>query len=158
MALEEMRLWAEGQPGLRDAGFYIAGFNPVVDHVLLPLLMLGVRVAPVRGRRPLARLLAFGLRAFRRPPYGTVLRLEASGERDGQPLDVTLTIAHHSSYALTAIPVAATVRQWLDGGARGPGVRLQALVVEPHRFLADMAAMGVSAAESTPAAEAAAVD
>jgi len=155
MALEEMRLWAEGRPGLRDAGFYIAGFNPVVDHVLLPLIMLGVRVAPVRGRRPLARLLAFGLRTFRRPPYGTVVRLEANGERDGERLEVTLTVSHPSSYALTAIPVAATVRQWLDGGARGPGVRLQALVVEPHRFLADMAAMGVKVVESAPAAEAA---
>jgi hypothetical protein len=34
-------------------------------------------------------------------------------------------------------------------------VRLQALVVEPHRFLADMAAMGVKVVESAPAAEAA---
>ncbi len=150
MALDEVRLWAEGRPDLQDAGFYVAGFNPVVDHLMIPLMMVGRKLAPVRSRLPLARLLAWGLRTFARPPYATVLRLEASGERDGRPLQLALTVSHPSSYAMTAMPVAATVRQWLAGSAHGPGLRLQALAVEPHQLLADMAAMGAAVIEGAP--------
>jgi len=156
MGLDEMRIWAAGRPGLVAAGFYVGGFNPIVDYALVPLLLVGHRVAPERSTGPLARLLLGGLRAFARPPYGTLLRLEAEGERDGQPHHVVLSVFRHDSYGLTAMTIAATIRQWADGSARGPGVRLQALVVQPRRFLEDLERFGATVTEqaTSPAATA----
>ncbi len=156
MGLEEMRIWSEAQPGLSDAGFYVAGFNGVVDHLMLPLCLLGRRVAPVRSVRPLARLLLWGLRAFGHPPYGTLLRLEAEGERDAHAARVVLSIFHPDTYAMTAFPIAATVRQWLTGTLRGPGLRFQALAAEPHAFLDDLRRFGATVLEqaTSPAAAA----
>lgn len=147
MGLEEMRLWAEAHPGLTDAGFYVAGFNSVVDHVMLPICLLGVRLAPVSSVGPLSRFLLWGLRTFGHPPYGTLLRLEAEGERAGGPARAVLTIFHADTYALTAFPVAATVRQWLTGTLRGPGLRFQALAAEPHAFLDDLRRFGATVTE-----------
>ncbi len=159
MGLEEMRLWAADRRGLIRAGFYVGGFNPVVDYALLPLVFLGRRLAPERSTRPLTRLLLGGLRAFSHPPYGTLLRLEADGERDGRPQRIVLSVFHRESYALTAMCIAAAIRQWADGRVRGPGVRLQALAVEPGRFLEDLGRFGAtvteeatSPAEAVPAA------
>ena len=156
MGLEELRLWTEARPGLADAGFYVAGFNSIVDHLLLPLCLLGRRLAPVSSVGPLSRLLLWGLRAFGHPPYATLLRLEAEGERDGRPASVVLTIAHADTYAMTAFPVAATVRQWLSGTLRGPGLRFQALATDPHVFLEDLRLFGATIVEqATSSAEAA---
>jgi len=156
MALEEMRLWSASRPGLVSAGFYVGGFNPVVDYVVLPLLIAGHHLAPARSAGPLARLLLAGLRGFSRPPYGTLLRLEAEGQRAGQPHRLVLSVFHRDSYALTAMCLAAAIRQWADGSARGPGVRLQALVVEPRRFLRDLERFGATVTEEATSSGAAA--
>ncbi len=156
MGLEEMRIWAAGRRGLVRAGFYVGGFNPVVDYLLLPILFIGRGVAPNRSTGPLTRLLLGGLRAFGHPPYGTLLRLEAEGERDGEPLRVVLSAFHHEGYALTAMCVAAAIGQWLDGSIRRPGVRLQALAVEPARFLADLRRFGATVTEEATSPEPAA--
>lgn len=147
MGLEEMRIWAEGKSDLVHAGFYVGGFNPVVDHLVLPVVLLGRGLASDRSLGPLATLLFWGLRTFGRAPYGTVVRLEADGERDGRPLRVVLSVSHRDTYALTAIPVAATVLQWLRGQVTGPGVRLQALAVEPATFLDDLRMLGATVDE-----------
>ena len=156
MGLEEMRLWSASRPGLVSAGFYVGGFNPVVDYVVLPLLIAGHHLAPARSAGPLARLLLAGLRGFSRPPYGTLLRLEAEGQRAGQPHRLVLSVFHRNSYALTAMCLAAAIRQWADGSARGPGVRLQALVVEPRRFLRDLERFGATVTEEATSSGAAA--
>ena len=154
MGLEELRLWGEGRPGLRRAGFYVGGFNPVVDYGIFPIMFLGHKLAPKRSLGPVARLLLWGLTAFTKPPYGTLLRLEAEGVREGKSQRVVLTISHEDGYGLTAIPVAATVMQWLDHAlVTGPGVHLQALAVEPERFLADAQRLGARVTwEATPGA------
>lgn len=159
MGLDEIRDWAEGRPGLRDAGFYIAGFNPVMDYGVLPLLYFGRRLAPQRSLGPLTRLTVATLRRFSRPPFGTQLRLEAEGEREGAPVHAALEIAHPDGYVLTALAVAAAVKQWADGSLRRPGVHLQALAVEPHRFLADLEQLGATVTweASSPARHAAGV-
>ena len=83
MYMKELELLPEQLPALRDCAFYVSGFNPVVDTTLLPLGMVVMKVSPRTLGRPYARLLAWALRRFSRPPYGTVFQVEAEGENAG---------------------------------------------------------------------------
>jgi hypothetical protein len=141
MLLDELRAIPELYPTIRDCAFYVGSFNPITDFLITPLLWLGARVAPRRARLPIARFFLWSLRAFSRPPYGTMLKLEARGRRAGREESLALTVAHPDGYVLTAAATAATARQMLDGSARRPGLHLAALLVEPERLLAEMGAV-----------------
>ncbi|HEX9092329.1 MAG TPA: hypothetical protein VF831_12610, partial [Anaerolineales bacterium] len=78
-----------------------------------------------------------------RPPYGTLLRVEAQGKKDGRPKTAQVTISHPDGYLFTAIPIAACLLQYLDGSLDKPGLWMQALVVEPIRMMHDMRRMGI---------------
>jgi len=155
MAMEELRRLPEQIPSLRDCGFSISGFNPVADNLLLPLGVGVMKVAPGTLGAPYARLFAWGLRTFARPPYGVIWQLEAQGETapggpagcpaDGSDATATLglRLAHEDGYWLTSAAAAACLLQYLDGSLRAPGLHLQALAVEPARMLRDLQRMGV---------------
>jgi saccharopine dehydrogenase (NAD+, L-lysine-forming) len=143
MFLEEMCPLPDLIPGLVETGFYVGGFNPVADYLILPLVMGLVSVAPRRGLRLAGRMLAWGLQRFSKPPFGTLLRLEARGGIDGQGRVLTVEVYHHDGYVLTAAPMVACLLQVLDGSRRPPGLHLQALLVEPARLLADLQRMGI---------------
>lgn len=53
------------------------------------------------------------------------------------------SLHHEDGYKLTAIPVAACIRQYLDGSIRQPGLRMQANLVHGGRLLKDIETMGV---------------
>jgi hypothetical protein len=89
----------------------------------------------------------WGLKSFTKPPYGTLLKLEADGEKDGQQAHAELVLAHSDGYVFTAIPAVACLLQILDGSACKPGIHMQALVVDPVRFLEDMKRMGIEIKE-----------
>lgn len=143
MFLEEMRTIPELYPGIEETGFYVGGFNWFTDWLVSPLAMLVLKLAPRRGLWPMARLFRWSLDAFSRPPFGTLLRVEARGRQGGREKDVALTLYHEDGYTVTAVPVAATLTQLLDGSARRPGLHLQAHLVAPGRLLRDMERMGI---------------
>ena len=143
MFLEEMRPLPDMIPGLEDTGFYVGGFNGVVDWVVVPLGMLLLWISPGAGSRAFGRMLGWGLRRFGRPPYGTLLQLEASGVHQGNPAELRVTVYHEDGYVLTAAPMAACLMRMLDGTARRPGLHYQALLVEPERMLTDLQRMGI---------------
>jgi hypothetical protein len=146
MSMEELRRLPEQIPSLRDCAFYVSGFNPVVDNTLLPLGMGVMKLSPRTLGRPYARLLAWALRRYGRPPYGTVWQVEAEGETAGDAASAGLRLTHPDGYWLTAAAAAACLLQWLDGSLREPGLHLQALAVDPARFLRDLRRMGVELA------------
>ncbi len=143
MMLEEMRLLPNMFPSLTDTGFYVGSFNWFVDWVVMPVAMLAMKLSPRVAAKPMGNWMHWGLKAFSRPPYGTQLRVEARGRKDGQPLTRHVTISHPDGYLFTAIPVAACLLQYLDGSINQPGLFLQAHVVEPRRFMRDMQSMGI---------------
>jgi hypothetical protein len=145
--VEEMRDLPTLFPSLREAGTFTA-INAFVDSVALPVAIVAMKLAPRRGHRPASRLVGWGLRRFARPPFGAVLKVEASGDRNGQPAEVSVTISHRNEYEATGVVVSALISQWSDGeGAPAlmPGVHPMGMIVEPERFLRDLTARGFAA-------------
>jgi Saccharopine dehydrogenase NADP binding domain len=148
MFLEEMRVIPELYPSVTETGFFVGGFNWVVDYFISPIVLLAVKLFPKSAKRPMGQLLFWGLQSFSKPPYGTRLKVEASGVgKDGAPLEKTMLLSQDDAYLLTAIPVVATVMQYLSDGKssiRKPGLWRQGLLVDPHQLLLDMQRMGVN--------------
>lgn len=143
MFFEELRALPEMIPSLQNAGLYISSTHWFVDGVLTPLVMLGLKLAPRRGIRPMGRLLWWGMQNLPKPPHLVLLRLEAEGRKDGTPARVELSVSHPDGYELTAVPVAACLLQVLDGSARRPGLWMMGHLVDPARLLMDMQGMGI---------------
>jgi saccharopine dehydrogenase (NAD+, L-lysine-forming) len=143
MFLEELRPLPDLIPTLRETGFYVGGFNWFVDWVILPIGLGLLWASPRRGPHLVGRMMLWGLKKFGRPPYGTLLKLEAEGIRNGTDVELVIVVYHADGYVLTAAPMVATLLQVLDGSARKPGLHFQALLADPERLLVDMQRMGV---------------
>ncbi len=142
MFLEEMRSLPELYPSLRNAGFYVGGFNWFVDYFVFPVAMVAMKLWPQFSMRASSALMRFGVRRFSRPPYATILKLDAAGLKDGRARELEATLSHEDGYVLTALPIVASLMQYLDGSIRKPGLFTQASIVDPARLIGDMTAMG----------------
>ena len=140
MFFEELRCIPEMYPTLKDTGFYIAGSNLLADLILTPIIMVGLKIAPKRGIRPLGKLMWWAM-GRSKPPYKVVLKVEAAGQLNGKPVRVETSIEHEDGYELTAIPVVALLMQY--DRVRKPGLHMMGHLVEPERFFRDMEQMGV---------------
>lgn len=147
MFLEELRDLPIMFPALKETGFYVSGANWLSDLIVTPLVFIGLKIAPRRGIRPLGKLMWWAM-GKTKPPYLVALKVEAKGQKDGKPARVEIRIAHPDGYEITAIPVVAYLRQYLDGSARCPGVHMMGHIVEPVRFFKDMQMMGAQVIES----------
>jgi len=142
MFFEELRSLPEMYPTLKEVGFYISETHWITDWVIMPLTWLSIKIVP-RAVRPIGRFLWWGMGTFHKPPYRVELQVQASGIKDGQAAEIRASVAHRDGYALTAIPVVATLLQYLDGPARKPGLWMMGHVVEPVRLMRDMERMGL---------------
>jgi len=144
MYFEELHGLPEMYPSLTDTGFYISGSHWIVDMLITPIVMIGLKLIPRRGIRPLGKFMWWGMQTFPKAPCQVVLRVEADGQLNGRPTRVYAAIAHPDGYELTAIPVVAFLSQYLHGSARRPGLWMMGHLVEPMRMMEDMRRMGVA--------------
>jgi len=140
MFFEELRCIPEMYPTLKETGFYISGSNWLADLILTPIIMLGLKIAPKRGLRPLGKLMWWGM-GKAKPPYRVALQVEASGKSNGKQAQVRARCEHEDGYELTAIPVVAFLMQY--DRIRKPGLHMMGHLAEPHRLFEDMERMGV---------------
>jgi saccharopine dehydrogenase (NAD+, L-lysine-forming) len=93
--LEEMRSIPELYPSIRETGFYVGGLNWVVDWFITPIVIVALKLWPHRAKRTMGRFLYWGLRTFSKPPFGTRLKVEATGlGKDGEPMESELWRFH----------------------------------------------------------------
>jgi saccharopine dehydrogenase (NAD+, L-lysine-forming) len=147
MFFEELRNIPNIFPTLKETGFYIAGSNWFTDLIITPLVLVGLKLAPKRGLRPLGKLMWWGM-GKSKPPHVVALNVAAKGQLNGNQAEVHARIAHPDGYELTAIPVVAYLLQYLDGTARKNGVHMMGHIVEPARLFNDMQKMGAQVIES----------
>lgn len=145
MFFEELRPLPHMFPSLREIGFYISEMHWILDWMVMPITCFWLKVAP-NAVRPIGRFLWWGMRTFHKPPYRIELQVQAAGLKDGRPITVRSSVAHPNGYELTAIPVVATLLQYLDGSARKPGLWMMGHLVDPLRLMKDMEKMGVACA------------
>ena len=113
MFLEEMRCLPEKYPSLQETGFFVGGFNWFVDWIILPIAMVAWKIWPKGSIGLIRRLMVWGLTTFSKPPYGTMLKVEAQGEKESRLHVTDVVIYHEDGYKLTAIPVVACLLQYL---------------------------------------------
>ncbi|MBI3175890.1 MAG: saccharopine dehydrogenase NADP-binding domain-containing protein [Chloroflexi bacterium] len=141
MFFEELRKLPEMYPTLKETGFYISGSNWIADLLITPIVMLGLKLAPKKGLRPLGKLMWWGMQQSP-PPYVVMIAVEAKGLKNGMQSTVRAQVSHPDGYELTAIPVVAYLKQYLDGSARRVGLHLMGQLAEPERLFHDMQSMG----------------
>ena len=140
MFFEELRCIPEMYPTLKNTGFYISGSNLLADVLVTPIVFVGLKLAPKRGIRPLGKLMWWAM-GKSSPPYRVVLKVEGTGQRNGQPVQVEASIEHEDGYELTAIPVVALLMQYNQ--IRKPGLHMLGHLAEPDCLFNDMQRMGV---------------
>lgn len=142
MFFEELRPLPDMFRSLKDVGFFIAESHWVTDWLVFPIVWIAARLGIGSAPR-LGKFLWWGMRTFHRPPYRVELFAQACGTRAGQPARVAIRVAHRDGYELTAVPVVATILQYLDAPAAKRGLWMMGHYVDPARLMRDMAAMGV---------------
>jgi saccharopine dehydrogenase (NAD+, L-lysine-forming) len=144
MALEEMRALPKAMPKLTETGFYVAGFGPLIDKVVLPLVVAGLAIPGTT--RAMGRLLLWSLKRFASGMARTFVDLDGRGTQDGRPVSVRSRVVFSDAYDLTALATVACLEQYraaFVAGSKPVGLMTQAAFVEPGPFLAALGGRGV---------------
>ncbi len=144
MMMEEMRELPEKITSLKQTGFFVVGFNWLTDYFIIPLMMTALKIAPTAAIKPSAKLFAWSLKKFSKPPFRTILLLEASGMKNKHTKKMRITLSHEDGYFLTAVPVVACLLQYLSQSHRKSGLWFQANFVEPNKFFEDIKRLGIN--------------
>jgi len=139
MFFEELRGIPVMYPTLKETGFYISGSNWIADLLVTPIVMIGLKLFPKRGIRPLGKFMWWAM-GKSRPPYRVALKVEAKGLLNGRQTQIHARCEHEDGYELTAIPVVAFLMQY--DKIRKPGLHMMGHLPEPNQLFKDMESMG----------------
>jgi len=140
--LDELRMMPETFGSLKETGFFMGmlASNWFVNYIARPLKLVLPKNSQQAAKLS-AKLLAWGM-AFNKPPYLTVLMLEAKGWKDNNYVTLRIKLSHASSYYATAALSVACLLQYMSGDIKS-GLWYQANVVEPNRMINDLKQLGV---------------
>ena len=142
MFFEELRPLPDVYPSLKETGFYMSESHWMTDYFIMPLVWFGLKVFP-NSVRTIGKLLWWGMGNFHNSPYRVELQVHASGIKTGQPHKLVARVSHSDGYELTAIPVVATLLQYLSNPVPRPGLWMMGYYADPVRLMDDMKKMGV---------------
>jgi hypothetical protein len=128
--------------GLKELGIYAAGMNWFVDYLIIPSAFLLGTIRKGFGREIIASLMIMGLEQFSPAEEEVVLFLRATGKSEARQKEVTIRVQHGDAYYITAVPVVACLRQYLEKKIK-PGLSIMGHAVDPECFIKDMKRMGV---------------
>jgi hypothetical protein len=141
MSLEEM--WALPEMlGLGELGLYGAGMNWFVDYLVIPAAFVSGKVRKGLGREILASLMVNALERFSPLQEEVAVVMEAVGKDNAGPKKVRIAVRHNDAYFITAVPVVACVRQYLQEKIP-PGLNIMGHAVDPEILIKDLQRMGV---------------
>jgi len=143
MFFEELRVLPELYPTLKNIGFFIAGFNPITDYIVFPILFVLLKIFPVIFLNPLSKLLLWSLKKFSKPPYKIIMKIIGSGLIKGEFVQKEMIVSHTDGSYFTAVAVVACLLQYLENSESKFGLHLQAIFVEPKRFFSDLVRLGI---------------
>lgn len=142
MYMHELEALPEQIPSLRETGFFISGFNWFTDNIATVLAMLTTRMNIGWLTRLTGRFFFWSAGAFAKPPFVTVLQVEALGIKQGAEKTMTIRLSHEDAYLFTAIPVVACILQYLKN-AHEPGFYFQSHFLEPETLLHVLSNLGI---------------
>lgn len=142
MMLEELRGLPAAIPSLLETGFFVGGFNPLVDMLILPLGLLLIKLFHERAEGLVGKLLLWGLRSSKTTSPETRLAVIAEGWAGGKKTKKRWALWHSDGYFMTAAPLVACAIQVLEGNTR-PGLWTQAMYVNVEPFVEQLDRMGV---------------
>jgi saccharopine dehydrogenase (NAD+, L-lysine-forming) len=141
MSMEEM--WALPEMlGLKELGFFAAGMNWFVDYLIIPAAFVLGKVHKGLGRAILASLMVSALERFSPLQEEVAIIMEAAGYDEAGPKKFRITVRHNDAYFITAAPVVAFVRQYLQEKIP-PGLNIMGHAVDPEIMIKDLQRMGV---------------
>lgn len=143
MYFEELKSIPELYPTLKETGFFIGGFNPIVDNVLLVPVYIFAKMIGKISYKILEKIFYYGLREFTSPPYYTEIALEADGIDGDLRIRRTMSLSHESAYYLTAVPAFASALQLLDGTIKEKGLLYQGLCVDTEKFFTTISSLHI---------------
>jgi hypothetical protein len=144
MFFEELRVLPESYPSLKNIGFFIAGFNPIADYIVFPILFLLLKILPSVFLNPLSLIMVWSLKNFSKPPYKIIMKIIGKGIIKGEYIQKEMTVSHSDGSYFTAVAVVSCLLQYLEDASLKPGLHLQANYVEPQRFVKDLIRMEIN--------------
>jgi saccharopine dehydrogenase (NAD+, L-lysine-forming) len=142
MYMHELEALPQQIPSLEETGFFISGFNWFTDNIVTVFAMLTTRMKIGWLTRLTGRFFFWSAGAFAKPPYVTLLQLEAFGIDQGAEKKMTIRLSHEDSYLFTAIPVVACILQYLEN-VHEPGFYFQSHFLKPETLLQVLSRLGI---------------
>jgi saccharopine dehydrogenase (NAD+, L-lysine-forming) len=142
MYMHELEALPEQIPTLEETGFFVSGFNWFTDNIATTLAMLTTRMNIGWLTRLTGRFFFWSAGAFAKPPFVTLLQLEARGIKQGVEKKMTIRLSHQDAYLFTAIPVAACIMQYLED-VHEPGFYFQSHLLKPESLLQVLRKLGI---------------
>ncbi len=143
MFFEELREIPILLPDIKNFGFFIAGFNPIADYFVLPILIILLKIFPNKFHDIFSKWMVWSFKAFTKPPYKIIMKIIGIGLINGEKKQKELIVSHEDGSYFTAVAVVACLLQYFLKTEKKAGLHQQALYVEPKQFFHDLVRLGI---------------